>query len=207
MRRYLLLVFLTLAACQVQSKRSDAPAPEAAKESEGAPAAPAVTEATPIPTQKEETHHHVREVGPTSATQALGWLKNGNIRFTKGRTRKDGQGTADIKRLSQGQRPHTVVLSCSDSRVPPEVVFDQRLGEIFTVRVAGQVLSSSTIGSIEYAVEHLGSNLILVMGHSSCGAVKAAHGTLQGGDAGSPALNLLVKNIHPRISSYSGKAP
>lgn len=140
-----------------------------------------------------------------SAETSLGWLKNGNTRFKKGFLRKDGQSQADIKRLSTGQAPHAIVLSCSDSRVPPEVLFDQKLGEIFTVRTAGQTLDNNAIGSIEYAVEHLGAKLIVVMGHTACGAVKAALGTMNGGDAGSPALNALVKDIHPRIKGFKEK--
>lgn len=108
------------------------------------------------------------------------------------------------KLLISGQAPYAIVLSCSDSRVPPELVFDQGLGEIFVVRSAGQALDSSTIASIEYAVSHLGSNLIVVMGHQSCGAVKAALSTLNGGDAGSVWLNNLVKDLHPRLKKFSG---
>ena len=87
--------------------------------------------------------------------------------------------------------------------MPPEIVFDQKLGEIFVVRTAGQALDSSAIASIEYAVSHLGSNLIIVMGHESCGAVKAALSTLGGSDAGSPSLNKLVGDIHPRLQRFS----
>lgn len=145
---------------------------------------------------------HVTSVEPD---QALGWLKNGNTRYLKGFLRKDGQSKSDIKKLSSGQTPHSIVLSCSDSRVPPEIVFDQKLGEIFVVRTAGEALGSNALASIEYAIEHLGSRLIVVMGHTSCGAVKAALSTMNGEDAGSPNLNELVKDIHPRISSFKGK--
>ncbi len=136
-----------------------------------------------------------------SAEKALGWLKNGNIRFTKGYFRHDGASKRDINRLAAKQAPHSIVLSCSDSRVPPEVVFDQKLGEIFVVRTAGQSLDNSSIASIEYAVEHLHSQLLVVMGHTSCGAVKAAVSTAPGGDIGSPYLNALVADIQPRIST------
>ncbi len=152
----------------------------------------------------ENSEHH-RESGPVTAETAIGWLKNGNTRYFKNKLRNDGQSSQDRQRLSTGQKPHTIILSCSDSRVPPEIVFDQKLGEIFTIRAAGQALDSSVIASIEYAVLHLGSNLILVMGHDSCGAVKAAHATLGGDDAGSPSLNKLVADIHPRITQFKGK--
>lgn len=150
--------------------------------------------------------HHDASAG-VEPEKSLGWLKNGNTRYRKGFLRKDGQAKKDIERLSTGQKPHAIVLSCSDSRVPPEIVFDQKLGEIFVVRTAGEALDANVIGSIEYAVEHLGSRLIVVMGHTSCGAVKAAMGTINGGDAGSPALNHLVADIHPRLQSFKNSTP
>lgn len=146
-----------------------------------------------------------KETSPSvEADQALAWLKNGNVRFAKSLLRKDGQSQKDVKRLASGQRPHAIVLSCSDSRVPPEIVFDQKLGDIFTVRTAGEALADNAIGSIEYAVEHFGSKLILVMGHTGCGAVQAALDTLDGQDAGTPALNGLVKDLHPHLVSFKG---
>ncbi|MBX2994326.1 MAG: hypothetical protein KF681_05880 [Bdellovibrionaceae bacterium] len=134
-------------------------------------------------------------VAPEAAHQRL---VDGNKRFTSEHGRKDGRSRADVRKLEAGQKPHTIVLSCSDSRVPPETVFDQGLGEIFTVRVAGEALDTSVIASIEYAVEHLGARLILVMGHTHCGAVKAAIAT-KTGSAGSPSLDALVKDIKPRL--------
>lgn len=151
--------------------------------------------------------HPERKVGAVPFDKALGWLKNGNIRFQKGYFRKDGASKKDVERLSKGQNPHSIILSCSDSRVPPEVVFDQKLGEIFVVRTAGESLDNSSIASIEYAVEHLGSNLIVVMGHSSCGAVRASFETPVGGDTGSPYINALVADIQPRIAERMKSAP
>lgn len=147
------------------------------------------------------------KVEVTDPDKALGWLKNGNTRFVKQRLRSDGQSPQDIKRLSSGQKPHSIVLSCSDSRVPPELVFDQKLGEIFVVRTAGQSLDPVALASIEYAVQHLGASNIVVLGHTKCGAVQAAHSTLHGEDAGSVNLNHLVKDIHPRIESFKDKSP
>lgn len=154
--------------------------------------------AAPAAASNHASSHH-EEVKGIPADKALKWLVNGNTRYTKGYFRKDGATSKDIKSLTKGQHPHSIVLSCSDSRVPPEIVFDQKLGEIFTVRTAGETLDSSVIASIEYAVSHLGPQLIVVMGHTSCGAVKAAVSTINGGDAGSEHLNKLVKDIHPRI--------
>lgn len=159
-------------------------------------------------TEVKEAHaEHKREVGPVKPDQSLQWLKNGNKRYTLGRVRWDGASHKDRTKLTKGQKPHAILLSCSDSRVPPELVFDQKLGEIFVVRTAGQALDFSAIASIEYAVSHLGSNLIVIMGHESCGAVKAALGTLKGGDAGSIWLNQLVKDLHPRLKRFTDLTP
>lgn len=150
---------------------------------------------------------HADESTAVTPEKSLDWLINGNKRFLSSKLRSDGQSSSDIHRLSTGQKPHAIILSCSDSRVPPEIVFDQKLGEVFVVRTAGEALGDNAIGSIEYALEHLGSKLIVVMGHTSCGAVKAAHATLDGSSAGTPALENLVKGIHPYITKYKGKEP
>lgn len=223
---FLLISGLLSSACTLKSRRTeDLPATLPAQNETAEPAqTPAEAPATPAQEHKNDeptvtvipakpsAHHghhaaHHEEKKGVAAEKALGWLKNGNIRYRKGLLRKDGQSQKDVKRLSTGQTPHTIVLSCSDSRVPPELVFDQKLGEIFTVRNAGEIPDQASIASIEYAVEHLGSRLILVMGHTSCGAVKAAIGTRDGGDAGSPALNNLVRDIHPRIASLKNQKP
>lgn len=153
---------------------------------------------------KEESSHHVVGIAPD---ESLRWLKNGNKRFTRGFLRADGISKKDRERLTKGQKPHAIVYSCSDSRVPAEIVFDQKLGEIFSVRSAGQAIDDTELASIEYALEHLGSKLIVVMGHTSCGAVKAAYETLGGKDAGSPSLNKLVADIQPRIKDVAKETP
>ena len=86
------------------------------------------------------------------------------------------------------------------------ILFDQKLGEIFVIRTAGEALDSMSIASLEYALSHLGTRHVLVLGHTNCGAVKAACSTLEGGDAGSESLNALVKDIHPRLQDFRGKA-
>jgi len=107
-----------------------------------------------------------------SSDEALRRLMDGNKRFVESAMVACKKADPQLRgKLVNGQQPYAVVLSCSDSRVPPEVIFDASLGEIFVVRVAGNVGSPEVIGSIEYAVEHLGSSLIMVMGHQSCGAV------------------------------------
>lgn len=136
-----------------------------------------------------------------SSDTSVQTLKDGNKRFVTGQLRSDGESQKDIQRLAKNQSPHSIILSCSDSRVPPELIFDQKLGELFTVRTAGESLSAAAIGSIEYAIEKLGTKNIVVLGHTNCGAVKAAVETLDGKSAGSKNLDELVSDIHPRIKS------
>jgi carbonic anhydrase len=104
--------------------------------------------------------------------------------------------------LSAGQNPKAVVISCSDSRVAPEIIFNQNAGDLFTIRSAGEALSNYDVASAEYAVEHLGTKLIIVMGHSSCGAVKTAVTTPVGQSAGSKNLDQLVAKLRPQLGQY-----
>lgn len=178
---------------QIQNKKANEPASNE----------PTIT-LKPAPAAHAAKSGHEEVVG-IDPEKALGWLKNGNTRFVKHRLRSDGQSMADVKRLSTGQKPHTIVLSCSDSRVPPEILFDQKLGEIFVIRTAGESLDAMGIGSIEYALSHLGTRHVLILGHTQCGAVKAACATMNGEDAGSDSLNSLVQDIHPRLAAFKGK--
>ncbi|MDU1903802.1 MAG: carbonic anhydrase [Dysgonomonas sp.] len=100
-------------------------------------------------------------------------LKAGNERFCSGHLIHNHQDIERIKELTEGQHPKAVIITCSDSRVPPEIIFDQGLGDIFTIRTAGNVMDDIEEGSVEYAAEHLHTKLVVVMGHESCGAVTA----------------------------------
>lgn len=100
-------------------------------------------------------------------------LEEGNKRFASGKPVHPDETLKRLRELKSGQHPFAVIVSCSDSRVPAELVFDQGLGDIFSIRTAGNVIGDYELGSIEYAVEHLGCKLIVVLGHRSCGAVKA----------------------------------
>lgn len=130
-----------------------------------------------------------------NSSEALQRLKDGNARFVSGAPSTAVQDSGVRAGLTGGQSPYAIILSCADSRVVPEQAFDTGLGEIFIIRVAGNVANTSSIASIEYAVAHLGSKLIVVMGHESCGAVTAA---AQGGDNG-PNINKLVSYIQPAV--------
>lgn len=105
--------------------------------------------------------------------ESLEKLKTGNQRFCSGQMLHNNQDQATVANLKTAQHPFAIVISCSDSRVTPEIVFDQGLGDIFSIRTAGNVMSDYEEGSIEYAAEHLKTPLVVVMGHLGCGAVKA----------------------------------
>lgn len=124
-------------------------------------------------------------------------LKDGNTRFVDDKLDGKLQDSSRRNELAAGQEPHTIVLSCADSRVVPELAFDAGLGELFVVRVAGNIANSSSMASMEYAVAHCGSQVIVVLGHQSCGAVTAA---VNGGDNGYN-LNHLLSHITPAIAA------
>lgn len=133
--------------------------------------------------------------------EALARLLEGNRRFATGDRRLVSRiGRLRRQALRSGQEPFAVVLGCSDSRVPVEIVFDQGLGDLFVIRVAGNIVAPSLIGSVEFAVERLGARLVMVLGHSSCGAVNATLEALRGaGKGASPNLLSIVERIRPAV--------
>lgn len=133
---------------------------------------------------------------------ALNRLKKGNDNFVEDNLDGRLQNSSRRDELTKGQNPYAIILSCADSRVVPELAFDTGLGELFVIRVAGNVANTSTIASIEYAVANLGVQLIVVMGHESCGAITAA---LQGGDNGAN-LNHLLEHVNPALEASEDKA-
>ena len=132
------------------------------------------------------------------SSEVLEWILKGNKRFLRGeRTGICNPVDVDLGSLVHRQRPIAAVLSCSDSRVPPEHVLDMKIGEIFVVRVAGKVPGPAVVGSLEYAVEQLKVPLLLVLGHEGCGAVKAALAGVENGARG--ALDELIREIVPAV--------
>ena len=113
-------------------------------------------------------------LGVSGADQALKRLLAGNARFAAGRPEHPDQDPDRRQALLAGQDPFAIILGCSDSRIPPEVIFDQGLGNLFVIRVAGNIVDDAVIASIEYAVTHLNTPLTVVLGHSTCGAITAA---------------------------------
>jgi len=133
--------------------------------------------------------------------EAISKLKEGNGRYTNGTLQHPGQTAERRTELKNTQYPFATIVSCSDSRVPPEIVFDQGLGDLFIVRVAGNVINDEGLGSIEYSVDHLGTRLILVLGHQSCGAVKAARETIAAKGKAPGHIESLVMAIKPAVEA------
>lgn len=125
----------------------------------------------------------------------------GNTRFREGDQQHPHEELEWRRKLAEGQQPFACVLGCADSRVSPELVFDHGLGDVFTVRTAGQVLDDSIVGSVEYAVAHLGVRLVVVLGHESCGAVAAAADLVGGRAELSGSVSTLVRSVEAAVLS------
>ena len=143
-----------------------------------------------------EAHPHQPAI---SAEEALERLKRGNDRFRDGTSRTAGLSRDQIARLSSGQSPYATILGCSDSRVAPEWIFDAGLGELFVVRVAGNVMSPEIAGSLQYAGSHLHTPLFVVLGHENCGAVQAALDSRNQGAVQLSRIQILVNSILPGL--------
>jgi carbonic anhydrase len=143
-----------------------------------------------------------------TADEALARLVAGNERFVRGTARRTALRRESLADLAKAQRPYATILGCSDSRVPPEWVFDAGLGELFVVRLAGNVLSPEVAGSLQYAGSHLRTPLFVVLGHEGCGAVAAALATKHRGVQHKSRIQILVDSIvqdlppfRPRLSA------
>jgi carbonic anhydrase len=127
--------------------------------------------------------------------QALQLLGDGNKRYVEAKATHPEQDAARREEVAKGQHPFAVVVTCSDSRVPPEILFDRGLGDLFVIRTAGNIVDDIGLGSIEYAVEHLGVQLVVVLGHERCGAVDA---TVKGGEA-EGHIEDLIKSLRAAV--------
>jgi carbonic anhydrase len=135
------------------------------------------------------------------ADTALAKLKEGNARFSSSEVSKAKPTAARRAETAQAQHPFAIVLGCADSRTAPEIVFDQNIGDLFVVRTAGNLVDEHALGSIEYAVDHLGARLIVVLGHTRCGAVTAALAS----DTAPGHVQSLVRDIQPAVKAAKGK--
>jgi carbonic anhydrase len=149
---------------------------------------------------------------PATTTQepvaALAQLLEGNKRYMRGELAHPRRKPEDFAVLAEGQVPIAVIIGCADARVAPELLFDQGVGDLFVVRVAGNVISgggASVKGSIEYAVAELGVRLVIVLGHTQCGAVKSAIKHINADDKLPGSINDLVDTIKPAVASVKGK--
>ncbi len=138
------------------------------------------------------------------AKDALEKLREGNRRFVSGKPQYDAHNSPQRRgELVAGQKPFAIILGCSDSRVPAEVIFDQGLGDLFVVRVAGNIVGPTLEGSVEFAASQFGTRLVVVLGHSCCGAVAATLQQLaaqQEGEAPSPNIGAIVSAIRPAVA-------
>jgi carbonic anhydrase len=142
-----------------------------------------------------------------SADEAIQRLIDGNERFLHGKAHWPGLTRETLAELAQGQHPFATILGCSDSRVPPELIFDAGLGELFVVRVAGNVLSPEVAGSVQYAGSHLMTPLLVVLGHEGCGAIHAALESMHKGVRQRSRIQLLVDSILPALTGLDPHLP
>ena len=151
-----------------------------------------------LPLLASAADHSGPSVGPD---EALKRLKAGNRRFASASVSSGKPVGEQRAATANGQHPFAIIVGCADSRTSPEIIFDQSIGDLFVVRTAGNLVDNYALGSIEYAVAHLGSRLIVVLGHQKCGAVQAA---LSGGDAPGH-VHSLVSAIQPAVEASRGR--
>ena len=140
-----------------------------------------------------------------SPDQALQMLMDGNQRFVSGQSVAPNQTAERIAEIAQGQSPFAAILSCADSRVPPEIIFDQGLGSLFVTRIAGNFPTNEITGSIEYAIAHFATPLIVVLGHQRCGAVQATVEAVQTGAESPGQIASIVDAIAPSVVQVEGQ--
>ena len=149
----------------------------------------------------------LRDYGPLSADEALDRLMNGNVRFLRGEPRNSHTPREELADLAKGQRPFATILGCSDSRVPPELLFDAGFGDLFVIRVAGNVIAPEVAGSLQYAGTHLETQLVMVLGHEGCGAVQAALAAKFHGVRERARIKMLLQDLLPGLEDIDPRLP
>ena len=144
---------------------------------------------------------------PCTSEEALARLKAGNARFVNGTARFPTVQKEILAELAKGQRPYVTILGCSDSRVPPELVFDAGFGELFVIRVAGNVLGPAILGTLQYAGAHLNTQLFVVLGHEGCGAVEAAIAAVHHGVPHLSRIEVLLESVTRAVDGLDAKKP
>ncbi len=184
---FLLVAALALATSSCSDRAEDAPAAPAA------PAAPVAPVAPADPTRAPQMTAELRDA--MSPAEVYQTFKDGHERFRSGKL-QFRRLVLEIDESSSAQHPYAIVLSCIDSRVPAETIFDKRIGDIFSTRIAGNVVSEDVLGGMEFATQFAGAKLIMVMGHTSCGAIKGAAAGLKHGN-----LTHLLNKIEPAVKA------
>lgn len=202
-RRLLVLSLLAAPAAALAEGTAHAPEPAPARPRPKPKAKAAAAAPAPAP---QATHAAAPGVPPE---QALERLMSGNARYVDGYAARPHADGTRRREVAAGQRPFATILTCADSRVPPELIFDQGLGDLFVIRVAGNVVDDAVLASIEYSVIHLGSTLVMALGHERCGAVKATADALAG--RGDPAdretrIGALAALITPAVRAVPASA-
>lgn len=186
-----------------RKKKPEAVAPRAEPEVVAAQEAAAAVEPAHEPAHEDE--HHAAPVAvaepPPSPDEALALLKAGNAAFLSGDTRLGHVTAQDLEPLQGGQHPIATIVGCADSRTPPTILFNQGLGRLFIIRVAGNTVDRRGLASIVYAVKHLHCPLVVVMGHTGCGAVAAAEAVVDGRAELDPSLEEMIVPILPAVLS------
>ena len=162
--------------------------------------------AAPVATQNPPAASPTPEKIVANGAEALTRLQEGNARYVANKTTDVNESEARRVAVAKGQNPFATVFSCVDSRVPPELVFDRGLGDLFVIRTAGQVIDKAVLGSLEFGVAELKIPLLLVLGHSKCGACKAALETIEHNGKAEHEINDLVEGIRPAVEKSQGMA-
>ena len=152
-------------------------------------------------------HTEEQQHDSVDPSEALLRLQDGNARFVAGQPQHPHESAHWRTQLEKGQHPFAVILGCSDSRVIPELIFDQGLGDLFVIRVAGNVVDTDVTASVEYAVDHLATQLVVVMGHSNCGAVTATLDHLESADGEPAEVVSLLNRIEPATLGIAHELP
>jgi carbonic anhydrase len=159
------------------------------------------------PRQQPAETHHPEQSQAVTPQEALARLKEGNQRFASGQSRHAHESATLRHQLESGQHPFAIVLGCSDSRVPLELIFDQGFGDLFVIRIAGNIVTDDVIGSIEYARIHLNTQLLVILGHEGCGAVTAALEAKKHVSSDPHGIQTIIKAIEPAIANVDARAP
>lgn len=207
MKKFAFLFVLMSAMAFVGCTSNNAPSTTSpSPEASTIPSAPPDEPPAATPDEATSTENITTDTNVSTADQAINLLKAGNARFVADDCEVINVSSVKRTELENGQSPYAIVISCSDSRVTPNLVFNAGLGELFEIRIAGNTLDDYALGSVEYGVEHLGCPLLVVMGHENCGAVTAAFEAYESKQEPEGEIGELVSAITPSIEAVNGSS-